>query len=98
MSDRRREEIKIYKIRGSIFLKNNPLCGACVPIRNHCGKGYGNPTPKKATQIHHKKGRVGKLYLDERFWLQVCPGCHAFAESYGNAAVDIGISIRRNEV
>ena len=29
-----------------------------------------------ATEVHHTRGRVGKLLLDETFWLPVCSGCH----------------------
>lgn len=29
-----------------------------------------------ATDVHHMKGRVGPLLLDERFWLPVCRTAH----------------------
>ena len=30
----------------------------------------------KATEVHHKKGRIGSLYLDENFWLAVSSDGH----------------------
>jgi hypothetical protein len=44
-----------------------------------------------STEVHHKKGRAGKLLMDQKHWLPVCAKCHsrihaqpALAEKYGN--------------
>lgn len=67
-SDKRTKEEKIYAARRIVFLakKENQKC----PV-------YPN---QKTTEVHHKKGRVGSLYLDERFWLAVSHEGHKYIE------------------
>jgi hypothetical protein len=58
---RAREESK-YQVRRIIFLLNNPKCAVFPQLR--------------ATEVHHQKGRIGDLLLDERFWLPVSQKAH----------------------
>src|SRR5690348_17674287 len=64
-SKRRSVEAKIYAQRKKVFLDTNDHCFCCGlfvyrPIRD----------------LHHVRGRMGKLYLDERFWEMSCRHCH----------------------
>jgi hypothetical protein len=62
MSAKRREEMKIYGKKRKTFLAENPKC-AVYPSR-------------KATDIHHMRGRAGKLFLCEDYWLAVSREAH----------------------
>jgi hypothetical protein len=53
------------KVRAE-YLKDNPFCESC-----------GWP----ATDVHHKKGRVGSLLLDKRYFIGLCRGCHRRVDS-----------------
>lgn len=59
-----------YSVLREQFLKNHPYCQAHIPGCNI-----------KATDIHHKKGRVGKLFLDDSEFLAVCRMCHTWIEN-----------------
>jgi len=48
-----------------------------------------------ATEVHHKKGRIGKLLLDIRFWLPVTPDCHKKIELNPEWAKEKGYSLSR---
>ena len=73
--------MKIYAEKRKAFLKDNPKC-AVYP-------------QKKATEIHHKKGRIGKLYLDDRFWLAVSRSGHVWIENNPIEAKKRGFSLDR---
>jgi hypothetical protein len=65
---KKQAEDKIYFARRKIFLAANPLCAISVDL--------GENPPRLATDIHHMKGRLGKNYLDEQFWLPVSRHWH----------------------
>lgn len=52
-------------------------------------------TGDKATQVHHKKGRIGKLLLDEEFWLAVSAKGHKKIEENPEWAKKMGYSLNR---
>lgn len=68
-SEKRVIEEKEYLKKREVFLKKHPVCEAKVECK-------GN----KARTVHHKNGRVGKNYLDEKTWLACCFTCHQFLE------------------
>lgn len=49
----------------------------------------------RATEIHHKKGRIGKLLTDERYFLAVSRKGHRKIENNPEWAYEQGFSIRR---
>tara|TARA_R100000808_G_scaffold2016_1_gene8529 strand:+ start:4813 stop:5112 length:300 start_codon:yes stop_codon:yes gene_type:complete len=57
ISAKRREQMKLYKDRRVAYLAENKRC-AVFPQR-------------KATDVHHMRGRAGRLYLCEDYWLPV---------------------------
>lgn len=85
ISDKRKEEQKIYSANRKIFLQNNSICQA--GIRFIC--------TYKSVDIHHKKGRLGNLFLDEQFWLPLCRECHLYIENNPLIARELGFSISR---
>jgi len=62
MSAKRREEMKVYSRLRKEFLSDNPKC-AVYPSR-------------KATDVHHTRGRAGRLYLCVDYWLPVSREAH----------------------
>ena len=52
-----------YLKQRAVYLAKHPWCMV-----------YGKP--HKATEIHHSRGRVGTLLLDERFWFAVGESAH----------------------
>jgi len=68
-SSKRKEHEKEYRTKGKAFLKKHPKCA---------GKFKG--CTGKSEQIHHKAGRTGANYLNEKTWLAVCANCHTAIE------------------
>ena len=52
-------------------------------------------TGEKTTEIHHKKGRVGSLFLDTKFWLGVSRNGHLKIENNPEWAKENGFSENR---
>ena len=52
-------------------------------------------TGEKTTEIHHKKGRVGSLFLDVRYWLAVSREGHKKIEENPEWAKKEGYSLSR---
>ena len=71
-----------YSVLRTEFLgkKENQIC----PIT-------GNPT----TDIHHKKGRVGELFLDTKYWVALSREGHRFVEENPEWAKEKGYSLNR---
>jgi hypothetical protein len=70
----------IYNKLRKQFLKDNPIC----PV-----------TGEPATDIHHKRGRLGKLLLDQKFWLAVSRKGHKAIEANPEWAKKMGFSENR---
>lgn len=79
LSKKRKAENKEYLTLRDVFL-NGKIC----PI-----------TKQKATQVHHKKGRIGKLLTDVRFWLAVSAEGHKKIEENPEWAKENGYSLNR---
>lgn len=62
-----------YNERRAAFLLKHPRC-------------KWHTTPCKANQVHHSRGRVSTLLLDERFWIPLCAGAHDFVGEHPNMA------------
>lgn len=52
-------------------------------------------TGTRTTDVHHKKGRVGSLYLDERFWIALSRAGHKQVEENPEWAKENGYSLNR---
>jgi len=80
-SSKRAKEEVLYSTMRVIFLKQHSTCQANV-------LGCAN----KATEIHHKVGRIGKLLLDTTQWLAICRTCHQWVENNPTDAKELGLS------
>lgn len=48
-----------------------------------------------STELHHKKGRVGKLLTDSRYFCALCHDHHEWAEKNPILAKELGLSVDR---
>jgi len=82
ISDKRKKETAQYLKKRIEFLEKpeNRIC----PV-----------TGKPTTEVHHKCGRVGKLYLDENYWLAVSREGHQIIELNPEWAKENGYSESR---
>jgi hypothetical protein len=76
----RAAEEAIYNAEVKVWLKGKPC--AVYP-------------DQIATQCHHKKGRIGKLLLDKRYWLPVSNDGHEWINNHPLEAIAKGFSLLR---
>lgn len=81
-SKKRQEQDFLYRTKREKFLADHPVCQA--QIQNLC-LGYSG-------EIHHKAGKIGKLYLDENNFLAICRPCHTWVTDHPKEAVEMGLS------
>jgi 5-methylcytosine-specific restriction endonuclease McrA len=62
VSKRRAEQLRDYAGQRIIFFSKKPTCEIC---------GH-----KRSSEVHHTRGRIGAMLLDEQHWMAVCRGCH----------------------
>lgn len=79
-SKKRAKENKDYSLNRKEFLEENPYCKVCGKI---------------ATTVHHKKGRIGGLLNDKRYFLPACDECHTKIELNPDWAKENGYSESR---
>jgi hypothetical protein len=73
-----------YSILREQYMKHHPHCEA------HLAGCAIN-----ACDIHHKKGRVGALFLDDTEFLAVCRTCHGWIETHPKEAKLLNFSKSR---
>lgn len=76
---------KEYSVLRIKFLTLHPHCQAALP-----------GCMRQASEIHHKKGRTGDLYLDTTTWLACCHSCHVYIELHPAEAKELGLSQSRD--
>lgn len=67
VSKKRASQEVEYRVVRLEYLNKHPICQV-----HNCGN--------KSEQVHHKKGRIGKLLTDKRYFLAVCDACHKYIE------------------
>jgi hypothetical protein len=87
MSEKRAEEMVLYKDMRVAFMKENKVCAA----------GLDGCT-KKATDVHHMAGRTNAMLLDQTKWLAVCRNCHRQITDNSEMAIAKSLSISRTNV
>jgi len=84
-SKRSKLDNQYLKQRKAYFLKpGNSICKARLP---GCSL--------RATDIHHRKGRLGTNLLDTSTWLPLCRSCHNWIEIHPEEAKLLGFSENR---
>ena len=84
-SKKRAKENKTYSTQARPeYLAEHPTCEIQV-----AGCTY------EATEVHHKKGRIGKLLTDKTYFCAACHNCHVWAELNPIEAKEKGVSLKR---
>lgn len=78
------EEIEYSKKR-KLFLAKHSVCK--MNIKGIC--------TTEATEVQHLKGRIGDLFLDEKFWMSSCSPCHRYATDHPEEAIENGWALPR---
>ena len=81
VSRKQAQRIRKYKDVKYKYLEEKPYC--------ECGCG------RRSSQIHHKKGRLGDLLIDTRFFMAVSNFCHRRIEDNPSLAYARGWSLSR---
>jgi hypothetical protein len=87
VSEKQRGRLVIYQLKRKEFLKANPDCQANL---QQCSK--------KATEIHHMKGRENELLNESAYWLAICRTCHRQVTDDSKMAIEKGLSISRIKI
>jgi hypothetical protein len=82
VSQKRNLENKEYLKVRKVFLQSLMFCQV-------------NSCKKLPTEVHHKKGRIGKLLTDTRYFLGVCRECHSKIELEPTWAKENNYSLNR---
>lgn len=90
-SKARRAELAIYAKLGPSWLQRVPFCE--MPSTRFVNLGHTGwmGCLNRSTEIHHIKGRSGKLLNDTNHWLGVCRDCHRWIHDHPNAARKLGV-------
>ena len=78
-----------YNAAAKTFLANHQLC---FPCRRDPGRRV-----RRATQVHHQRGRLGPLLMDQRFWIPTCQECHDFIHNNIEAARRLGFICEKGD-
>ncbi len=82
VSDKRLLELRDYRIVRDAYMRDHKICE-----HPECS----NPS----TELHHSKGRIGKLLTDPLYFKALCHSCHVWTELNVIEAKKIGLSIDR---
>ena|SRR4028118_247453 len=85
-SKKRSAENRTYLLLRKKYLELNPYCAAKL---EGCGV--------RASEIHHRAGRIGKLLTDSTRFLPVCHSCHQYITENSEEAIERGFSLKRNQ-
>ena len=79
-STKRKKQVRQYNNLALEYLTKNPLCEKCGMV---------------ASTIHHKKGRMGELLTDVKYFMSACMDCHNWIEDHPREAKEKGYSLKR---
>jgi hypothetical protein len=83
-SKKRAAELRHYRTLRKMFLSTHTACEACQLV-------FMRP-PKKATDVHHSRGRTGRLLCMVEFFKAVCRGCHDWIGHNPRKASGLGLN------
>jgi pullulanase/glycogen debranching enzyme len=74
----------VYSVLRIKFLKEHSMCEAHL-----------TGCTQSSTDVHHKRGRIGTLLTDIKYWLAVCRHCHDWIEKHPEESKEKGLSLDR---
>ena len=84
VSQKRAKQLAVYRKARVQFLREFPVCEACVAIDS-------DSVPRKATEIHHRAGRIGEKLNDINDFVPICEICHRWVHNNPWQARDLGL-------
>jgi hypothetical protein len=84
LSEKRKTALAEYTAKRIVFLAENPYCGIGV-----------DGCEKRASEVHHLRGRVGADLLDESMWKGACRPCHQYVTEHPKEAIERGWALPR---
>ena len=85
---KRLKQLKEYSELRVEFLYNNRIC---------VGSGIIKGCTKNATEIHHKRGKIGELLIDVNNFAAICRNCHEWITENSKEAIELNLSEKRNQ-
>lgn len=82
VSQRRLLALKEYRVVRDAYMRDHKICE-----HPECSS--------PSTELHHSKGRIGKLLTDPLYFKALCHSCHVWAELNVTEAKKIGLSTDR---
>jgi len=82
VSDKMKENLALYRVLRNQYLKDNPICQ------------FPNCTSTEL-DLHHKKGKIGSLLTDVRYFCGLCRKHHSYCEEQPIIAKELGLSLDR---
>ena len=81
VSKRRQKVTAEYRVAAREFVRLAKSWGETCPVVNTIpelkhGRKYGHPISNELNEVHHMRGRSGKLLTDQRYWLAVSKQGH----------------------
>jgi hypothetical protein len=83
-----RKRMTAYLALSRVWLETHPWCEICKARNAHCPDVT---EIRRATEVHHKRGRVGKLLLNTDFFVASCRDCREWPHTHPAAARAIGV-------
>jgi hypothetical protein len=82
VSDKRLLALKEYRVVRDAYMRDHKICE-----HPECNS--------PSTELHHSKGRIGKLLTDPLYFKALCHSCHFFIEQNPILAKELGLSVDR---
>lgn len=74
VSERQKHRLIVYGQAKRNYLRAHPICEVCQHFYDTAELVL--PVLHKSTELHHRRGRVGALLVDPRFFMAVCAAHH----------------------
>ena len=81
VSLKRAAQQRLYSQDRKAWLAVRPWCERCAKERG---------IPVRSTDVHHTRGRAGRLLCDVRHWVALCRGCHDWVQMHPREARQAG--------
>jgi hypothetical protein len=89
LSKIRNKAMRVYAFQARLW-KEGREC-ECAGLKDSTGRTICANRPHLCSEVHHRRGRAGKLLLDTRFWVALCDKSHRFVHDNPAEARAIGL-------
>ena len=93
-SKKRAKQNREYSVKRKLFLQAHPYCQWWLEMRSlpeSRALEFGCPP---SNDIHHRAGRIGKLLIEERYWMAVSRAGHLWIHQHPKESESLGFIIR----